>query len=81
MSEWIEVNERLPENNTHVLVACEGGNVGISFFCLNKEFLRSYGAGYSRKYQGKLSGYFELTHRYAYKITHWMPRPRHPSQV
>jgi hypothetical protein len=83
MSEWISVEDRLPEfahDAGYVLVACEGGNVDKSFFCANREYLSNLktSGSYSRKAQGKLSGFFEIAHRYGYKITHWMPLPQPP---
>ena len=73
---WISVDERLPDSdNCYVLVLCEGGNVDKTFFSLNRDFHRRAGNSYSRKDQGKLSGYFELSHKYGYKITHWLPLP------
>lgn len=75
MSDWIKVEDELPENNTHVLVSCAGGNVDISFFCLNREFLRGAGNSYSRSRLGKPSGFFQISHQYGYQITHWQPRP------
>ena len=83
MSKWISVDDRLPifQNDCgYVLVACEGGNVDRSFFNMNRKHLselKSSGS-YSRKVHGKSSGYFEASHRYGYKITHWMPLPEPP---
>ncbi len=83
MSEWISVEDSLPEFKYacgYVLVACEGGNVDKSFFNMDREYLASArdAGSYSRKLQGKASGYFEISHRYGYKITHWMPLPEPP---
>lgn len=75
MSEWIKCSDRLPEDNSHVLISATGGNVDISFFSRNREFLKRYGNGYSRSRLGKDSGYFEISHRYGYQVTHWQPRP------
>jgi len=78
--EWISVNDSLPEkDDCYVLVACAGGNVSESFYSTNKEFLKCEGNSYSRKRQGKNSGFFGLAHKYGYEITHWMPIPPHPS--
>jgi hypothetical protein len=81
--EWISVKDRLPEfegGAGYVLVSCDGGCVDKSFFTLNRDYLSSSktAGSYSRKYQGKESGYFEISHRYGYKITHWMPLPPAP---
>lgn len=81
MSEWIKCSDRLPEfkhDAGYVLVACDGGNVDKSFFCKNIEFLAGSKTSYSRKTHGKESGYFEISHRYGYKVTHWMPLPNPP---
>lgn len=75
MTEWIACSERLPEDNNHVLVSCVGGHVAVSFFSLDREFLKRYGNGYSRSRLGKNSGYFEISHQHGYQITHWQPRP------
>lgn len=73
---WISVDERLPEfGHGYVLVLCDGGNVDKTFFSANREFHKRAGGSYSRKDQGKQSGYFELSHKYGYKITHWKLLP------
>lgn len=82
-SAWVSVDDRLPEGDyNHVLVACEGGYIGRSFYCTDKDFLRSSkSAGcYSRKAHGKNSGFFDLSHQSGYKITHWQPLPLPPTQ-
>jgi hypothetical protein len=80
MSEWISVEDRLPEKDQcYVIVACEGGYVDKTFYSKNREFFWLRAAGsYSRRKQGKASGYFQLSHEYGYKITHWMPLPEPP---
>jgi len=79
MSEWIAVAERLPDfPSGYVLVHCEGGMVDSDFYCENRDFLHRYGNRYTRKRQGKLSGYFRSAHEYGYTITHWMPLPAAP---
>jgi len=80
---WISVKDRLPVFELkagYVLVACDGGNVDKSFFCENRDYLLALktSGSYSRKSQGKLSGLFEISHRYGYRITHWMPLPAAP---
>ena len=80
MSNWINVNDGLPIKNDHVLVFCEGGNIVISYFILDRVFAAQYhrGGGYSRKYSNKQSCHFDIAHSSSYKITHWMPRPAPP---
>lgn len=81
MEDWTDVNTELPkEDNCYVLVACEGGNVSESFYSTNRDFLKCEGSSYSRKVQGKNSGFFALCHKYGYKITHWMNKPKHPKE-
>lgn len=80
MSDWIKVEDALPDDNSHVLVSCVGGLVTVSFFSLNREFLKRYGNGYSRSRLGKNSGYFEISHQHGYQITHWQPRPAPPTE-
>jgi len=78
---WVGVDDELPEGNmAHVLVFCEGGNIDKSFYCTDREFLsKGLSSGcYSRKKHGKNSGYFDLSHKHGYKITHWMPLPEPP---
>ena len=81
MGEWVKVSERLPDfDDGYVLVACKGGCVDKSFFSVNRKYLSDLktSGSYSRKYQGKESGFFEISHRYGYVITHWMPLPAAP---
>lgn len=83
MSEWISVDERLPDFKHcagYVLVACDGGNVDVSFFSLNREYLSKLkdSGRYSRGRQGKNSGFFLISHETGHKVTHWMPLPQPP---
>lgn len=78
-SRWISVDERLPEENCHVLVACEGGNVAATFYAIDHSFFdHAHGHKLSRKKHGKYSKHFELARQYGYRITHWMPLPPAP---
>lgn len=81
-SEWISVDERLPDSDCYVIVYCDGGNVTKSFFTTDREYLRlSRNSRYTRKAYGKNSGYFAISHDDGYKVTHWMPIPNPPSEV
>ncbi len=78
---WVSVDDRLPNGSyAHVLVYCDGGHVDRTFYCTDRNFLASSrdAGSYSRKRHGKNSGYFELSHKFGYKITHWMPLPEPP---
>ena len=82
MDNWISVDERLPEEDCcYVLVTCWGGNVDKTFFSRNRQYHKFSGDMYSRKRLGKNSGYFELSHKYGYKVTHWQPLPKAPAEV
>jgi hypothetical protein len=83
MSDWISVDVGLPRDSSHVLVFCDGGNIAMSFFVLDRELAKSYhsGRGYSRKRSNKQSCHFDIAHNYSYKITHWMPKPPPPKSV
>ena len=80
-SDWISLDERLPEDNCYVLVYCCGGNIGKSFFTYNRKYLAKRDTFYSRKTHGKNSGYFAISHDEGYKVTHWQPLPNPPSEV
>lgn len=79
MSEWISVNDRLPEHDhCYVLFASQGGHVSSTFYSVDRAGLKRFGNSYSRSTQGKNSGFFEASHQYGYKVTHWMPLPSPP---
>lgn len=81
-SDWISVDERLPDSDCYVIVYCDGGNVTKSFFTTDREYLRlSRNSRYTRKAYGKNSGYFAISHDDGYKVTHWQPLPQPPSEV
>lgn len=80
MSEWISVNDKLPDGAQYVIVWKKDSGAGESFFSPDHEFLkRVYGACYSRSHQGKNSRYFRCTHEWGYQVTHWMPFPKAPT--
>ncbi|MCP4800353.1 MAG: DUF551 domain-containing protein [bacterium] len=81
MSEWIDINERLPEVSfTHVLVTKHYHNtpelkhVTRSFFIKDRIHARENKGSYSRKLQGKNSVHFDESDC-GFVITHWMPMP------
>lgn len=79
---WRSVEDELPDvEHGYFVVLCDGGNVDKSFYTKNRDYLSSLktSGSYSRSRQGKASGFFEISHRYGYKITHWMPLPTHPT--
>ncbi len=68
MSEWINVDERLPEKDTPVLICLQGIN-GI--FRWEMDFISS-----SPDYLGKfLFEYFKMG-----RVTHWIPLPSLPEE-
>lgn len=82
--QWKNVNEELPDTHKYVLVACAGGNVDQTFFDPNYEHYKLiYGdkSSYRRKYLGKNSRYFDLAHKYGYKIMFWAEVPEPPAEV
>ena len=81
-SDWISVDEQLPDSDCYVIVYCDYGNVAKSFFTKNREYLRlSRNSRYTRKAYGKNSGYFAISHDDGCKVTHWQPLPQPPSKV
>ena len=81
-SDWVSVDDRLPDSDCYVIVYCDGGNVTKSFFTTDREYLRlSRNSRYTRKAYGKNSGYFAISHDDGYKVTHWQPLPQPPSEV
>lgn len=70
-TEWISVEDRLPENNTEILVFStelqkSTSNTLVPLACFYKDKFRHYGDNVS---QAWLDGI---------KITHWMPLPNNP---
>ena len=67
-SRWISVNEKLPEENTYVLMAASSGLVTTTF----------YTEPHTRLIDCKMSAWFEHANEYHYEVTHWMPLPKSP---
>ena len=66
MSEWISVEERLPEPTKNVLF-CEDGNVRIGYYL---------GATYSKR----VAVFRDLRSAFSFDGTHWMPLPSPPGE-
>jgi hypothetical protein len=64
MSEWISVNDRLPQVDFEVLVSCDG-DVTISNFRVNCE-------------NGAM--WFDIECENGWIVTHWMPVPEPPTK-
>lgn len=71
-SEWISVEERLPDNCRAVLVALEGLTIGGA----PAMAIGSYSGGFWMV--ADADGTHYLTKYMRYKVTHWMPRPEPP---
>lgn len=83
MSNWISVEDRLPEiDYQNVLVFCYGGNIQTTKFHSDRFIFKWEKANcYTRKSFGKYSGHFMLCHESGYKVTHWMPLPATPELI
>ena len=73
-SEWISVEERLPENYGPVLVACEGLTIGGAAPIA----IGSYGGGFWSL--ADADGTCYLTKYMRVVVTHWMPLPEPPKK-
>lgn len=71
-SEWISVDERLPDNCRAVLVAVEGLTIGGAPAMV----IGSYSGGFWMI--ADADGTHYLTKYMRYKVTHWMPLPEPP---
>lgn len=71
-SEWISVDERLPDNHRAVLVACEGLTIGG----YAPIAIGSYGGGFWSLADADGTAY--LTKYMRCTVTHWMPLPEPP---
>jgi hypothetical protein len=80
MSEWIAVGDRLPSEQGRVIISTSTGLIETTLYSENREFLRRQGS-FSRKTQGKESGYFQIAYWSGYRITHWMPLPDLPDGI
>lgn len=71
-SEWISVDERLPDNHRTVLVACKGMTIaGAAPIAVG-----SYGGGHW--FLADAEGTLYLTKYMHIVVTHWMPLPEVP---
>lgn len=71
-SEWISVDERLPDNYRAVLVACDGLTIGG----YAQIAIGSYGGGFWSI--ADADGTMYLTKYMRCVVTHWMPLPEPP---
>lgn len=71
-SEWISVEDRLPDNHRRVLVACEGITIGGAAPIA----IGSYGGGLWSLADADGTAY--LTKYMHVVVTHWMPFPETP---
>jgi hypothetical protein len=74
-SEWISVDERLPDNCRAVLVALEG----LTIAGAPAMVIGSYSGGFWMV--ADADGTHYLTKYMRYKVTHWMPLPEPPKGV
>ena len=64
MSEWISVNDRLPEFLDEVLLFTSAGNIYVGMF-------------YEKHEKYTVAGDY---HMFLYDVTHWMPLPEPPNE-
>ena len=73
-SDWVSVDSNnFPDSQcVNVWVYCEGGHIAKTLY---QECAFNYlkDSLYTRKQCGKNSRYFEISHLYGYKVTHFMP--------
>ena len=67
---WINVNEKLPEKNTYVLMSTTSGHVCTTF----------YTEPTNRLIDCKISAWFEHANKFHYEVTHWQPLPKAPEK-
>lgn len=65
MNDWIDVNDRLPNDNQHIIIYCDGAFVLVAQY-REDEFYDAVQDG---------DEYFETVSRC---VTHWMPLPEPP---
>lgn len=77
MSEWISVEEKLPENEDYVLAYAEKKDISAVSIFVNKKIIAKY-----LGVESELEYYFcsiENIGRIFHGITHWMPLPQPPN--
>lgn len=86
MSEWISVDDRLPEQDFGYFLVVRHyhedpgrKSVQMSFYIKDRSHARSERKYYSRKTQGKHSVHFDKAEA-GHVITHWMPIPEPPKE-
>lgn len=68
---WINVNEKLPEKNTYVLMSATSGHVCTTFYTEPTAMLIDC----------KISAWFEHANKFRYQVTHWQPLPKAPEKL
>lgn len=82
MSEWISVNDRMPDVEEDVLVFAEGktgGVIGDTVIAITKRFYPMRGWKPESTYIDWVAPWAYFTANY--DITHWMPLPEPPEEV
>lgn len=78
MSEWIDVNERMPAKFQRVIIADIGHGEIYSFtgstYMGDGFFVAETGGLEARNYDGGASIYLDMD------VTHWMPLPKSPTE-
>lgn len=70
MTEWISVKDRLPEDETKVLVCCKA--VGTYKPINNIHMQTNHISSYNKRW--------DVSIPFGYEITHWMPLPEPPKE-
>ena len=84
MSEWISVDDRLPDADFGYFLTArhyhsnkDTYSVNLAFYIKDREHARKERKFYSRKLQGKNSVHFDSAEA-GFRVTHWMPLPEPP---
>lgn len=87
MSEWISVDDRLPDVDFGYFLTVRYyhqdpslKSVQQSFYIKDREYARGQRRFYSRKTQGKNSVHFDCAES-GFVVSHWMPLPEPPKDL